>query len=134
MSKRPTEKAPEQLKTTPEKLTNQRSEKILSNLKKTKYKELFDIMDSDNDGIISANSIYIKGLAPKILEIIAPVLYEMEEFQFQLNFSEFQQALDRLVKVFLDSSMSLFLFYKQLLLSLPALCRRNITTSPDSPR
>lgn len=55
-------------------------------------------MDSDNDGIISANSIYIKGLAPKILEIIAPVLYEMEEFQFQLNFSEFQQALDRLVK------------------------------------
>ena len=61
----------------------------MDNLKKTKYREIFEALDSDNDGTISANSINIRALSPKILEIIAPVLYEMEEFKFELNLDEF---------------------------------------------
>lgn len=40
--------------------------------------EIFGSLDSDKDGIISSTKIDIKGVTPKILEIIAPVLYEME--------------------------------------------------------
>lgn len=48
-------------------------------MKKHKLIEIFSSLDSDNNGIISANEIDISKLEPSILEIFSPLLVEMEE-------------------------------------------------------
>ena len=77
---------------------NQNSEKIIKDLKSQRLREIFDSLDSDKDGWISSSKIAVRAVSPKILEVIAPVLYEMEEFNFSLNFYEFADALERLIK------------------------------------
>ena len=46
---------------------------------------LFSELDSDQDGLISPKRINIEGIHEDILEIIMPVLFEMEEMNIELN-------------------------------------------------
>lgn len=40
--------------------------------------EIFEYMDQDGDGLISAQSINISGLNQEVLKILTPLLEEME--------------------------------------------------------
>ncbi len=61
------------------------TEKIFDNMLKTRLEEIFEVLDSDEDGQISANKIDIKHLSTYALEIFAPLLCEMEEVSLELD-------------------------------------------------
>lgn len=54
---------------------------------------LFSELDSDQDGYISPKRINIETINEDILEIIMPVLFEMEEMNIELNLVDFSKAI-----------------------------------------
>eukprot|EP00349_Pseudokeronopsis_sp_Brazil_P010364 CAMPEP_0202980358 /NCGR_PEP_ID=MMETSP1396-20130829/86303_1 /ASSEMBLY_ACC=CAM_ASM_000872 /TAXON_ID= /ORGANISM="Pseudokeronopsis sp., Strain Brazil" /LENGTH=70 /DNA_ID=CAMNT_0049720293 /DNA_START=1259 /DNA_END=1471 /DNA_ORIENTATION=+ len=69
---------------------------MVENQKKVRLNEIFDILDHDSDGYISASSIDVQTLPAEILEILSPVLCEMEELNQGLDRDEFVDAALRL--------------------------------------
>jgi len=57
---------------------------------------IFDKLDSDGDGQISAYRIDITSLEPDLLQILTPLLVEMEELGMSLDKKEFIDAASRL--------------------------------------
>ena len=57
---------------------------------------LFTELDSDQDGFISSKRICIDTIGEDLLEVIMPVLFEMEEMDIELNLSDFRKALANL--------------------------------------
>lgn len=74
------------------------STRIVENLLNRKISDLFDALDSDLDGMISANRIDIKNLEPKKLALLTPLLVEMEDLNLELDKENFTEAVKRLVK------------------------------------
>ena len=89
------------------KLIKQKSEKRktskLSN-KITDFKfeqtvnKIFDILDSDYDGEISAKRICITKLQPRKLTILAPLLIEMEDLGIAMDRVDFFQSVKNLIR------------------------------------
>jgi Ca2+-binding EF-hand superfamily protein len=77
--------------------------------KSEKFIEIFNKLDNDDDGLISANKISIEKLDEKILMMVSPVLIEMEEIGLELDFKQFNEALDKLYEVYFFTK---FLFSK----------------------
>jgi hypothetical protein len=65
-------------------------------MKIQRFSELFKLLDSDNDGQISANRIDISKLSPDLLEVLTPLFCEMEEMGQTLDEEEFIDAAGRL--------------------------------------
>jgi hypothetical protein len=82
-----------------QKMVNEKRSKILE--------ELFMLMDSDDDGLISATHIDISKVPMEALEIYAPFLAEMEELNIVLDLPIFLEASDKLVKVEFDAFIDL---------------------------
>ncbi len=78
---------------------NKKTDQIVEASKKLKLNEIFDIFDSDQDGIISAQKVDLHTLTPDILEIFSPLLCEMEEIGTTLDRDEFIDASLRLFEV-----------------------------------
>jgi hypothetical protein len=57
------------------------------------------MLDSDNDGLISAMKIDITPIETSLLEVMSPLLIELEEIGQPLDYSEFFDALNRLYEV-----------------------------------
>ena len=55
------------------KIVQEKSEELLDQKKARKFHEIFSVLDSDGDGIISAEKIDISQLSPNILEIFTPL-------------------------------------------------------------
>jgi hypothetical protein len=55
------------------------------------------MLDSDDDGLISAQKICIKTISIPVLEAFTPIFCEMEELNQELNFEEFFQASEKLL-------------------------------------
>ena len=64
---------------------NEYSDQLVKQLHKKRMAWLFSELDSDQDGLISPKRINIEGIHEDILEIIMPVLFEMEEMNIELN-------------------------------------------------
>jgi len=47
--------------------SSERSSSIVENVKRQKLEEIFQLMDTDEDGIISAQNIEISGLSTEVL-------------------------------------------------------------------
>jgi Ca2+-binding EF-hand superfamily protein len=65
-----------------------------------KLEEIFHQLDGDHDGVISASEINIKNVPIKVLEVISPLLIEMEDANLELTIEEFIIAADKFIKVF----------------------------------
>lgn len=74
------------------------STKIVENLLNKQIAEMFALLDSDLDGMISANRIDITKLDPKKLEMLTPLLVEMEDLNLELDLENFTEAVKRLSK------------------------------------
>lgn len=74
------------------------STRIVENLLNRKISDLFEQLDSDLDGMISANRINIGKLEPKKLALLTPLLIEMEELNLDLDKENFTHAVKRLIK------------------------------------
>ncbi len=68
-------------------------------MKKNAFRYIFTLMDSDEDGLISACKINILGLHVDVLQMLAPLLCEMEDVQVELDEEEFVEAIERLFNV-----------------------------------
>ena len=78
-------------------LYNQKSKDIIIKMKIKKYKELFSLLDSDNDGLISAEKIQLTKVEENVLKNIAPILEELNQTKKEINFKEFCIKLDKLM-------------------------------------
>lgn len=78
---------------------NENSRRICEQNEENKLLEIFQLLDSDGDGYISAQNIAVATVDADILQLISPVLYEMEDFSFTLTFGEFKEAVLCLFKV-----------------------------------
>jgi len=71
---------------------------MFEDLLEKRVSQLFEKMDSDRDGLISAMRIDVSEIEPTTLKIIAPLLIEMEEISVVLDFESFYNAISRLLK------------------------------------
>eukprot|EP00828_Plagiopyla_frontata_P024140 TRINITY_DN30821_c0_g1_i1.p2 TRINITY_DN30821_c0_g1~~TRINITY_DN30821_c0_g1_i1.p2 ORF type:complete len:193 (-),score=29.12 TRINITY_DN30821_c0_g1_i1:34-612(-) len=76
-------------------------------------KQIFEQFDSDGDGQISSKNIDISQIPNQILELLTPLLYELDEISESLNFEEFLQAVERLLKTFTINQKHQLLKYAQ---------------------
>lgn len=79
--------------------SNEKSTAIFETIKAKKIEEYFNLMDSDQDGEISASKIEISRLPIFVLEKLAPLLCEMEQMSLTLDFYNFHQAFLKLSNV-----------------------------------
>ena len=79
--------------------TNENSAVIVENQKRKRLEKIFQIMDSDGDGLITPNKIELEPLSTDVLEALAPLLIEMDQLNAELDFDLFYEAADRLIKV-----------------------------------
>ncbi|CAI2385688.1 unnamed protein product [Moneuplotes crassus] len=68
---------------------NKNSKKILSKTHTNKLVKIFEALDSDEDGYISAQKIELSNLSNKILDVITPLLLKIEEHELNINFEQF---------------------------------------------
>ena len=78
-------------------LFNQKSKDIIIKMKLKKYKELFTLLDSDQDGLISSNKIQLTKVNENVLKNISPILEELNQTKKEMNFKEFCIKLDKLM-------------------------------------
>ena len=60
------------------------------------FATIFEWLDSDRDGHISADKIDISLLSADLLEVLSPLFMEMEELSQALDAEEFIDAVGRL--------------------------------------
>ena len=75
------------------------SRDIVDVIVERKIDELFELLDSDRDGLISAVRINIEDLSKERLGIIAPLLAEMEEKRATFDFDSFSLSIKRLLSI-----------------------------------
>ncbi|KAM3135477.1 hypothetical protein pb186bvf_012333 [Paramecium bursaria] len=63
----------------------ERSQAIVLESRKKRLIELFNLLDSDGDGIISSQNIKLENLEPDVLLILQPILLELESFDIYMN-------------------------------------------------
>ncbi len=73
----------------------EKSYEIIYKLKIDKYKKLFDLLDSDNDGFISTKKIKLSVFDNNALEIFTPILEELQKKDLNMNFKDFCVAIDK---------------------------------------
>lgn len=78
---------------------SKKSEKILRNKLDTKLGEIFDLLDSNNDGIIQKSDIDFDLLGEEIAEMLFPLFEEIEEGE-NIKKSEFVDACHNLFDAF----------------------------------
>ncbi|CAD8174122.1 unnamed protein product [Paramecium pentaurelia] len=78
--------------------SSEKSNQIYEDKKRKVLEEIFTLLDSDGDGQISASSIEISGIQSEILQILAPLLCEMESIQAHLDLESFIEAANRLIQ------------------------------------
>jgi hypothetical protein len=65
--------------------------------------EIFEVMDDDHDGFVSAERINIEALPTDVLELFAPVLAQLEELGVSMNLETW---IDRATKHFQTLSIT----------------------------
>lgn len=82
----------------------------MEKVKVQRCRELFDQLDDDNDGYISAQKIDILHVNNYIIDIITPYLLEIESKGLILNFEQFLESISKFADKYLslDEKNSLF--------------------------
>ena len=76
--------------------TTEKSRAMVEERKIARFSDLFRLLDSDRDGLISAERIDVSGLEPEALGVLQLVFAELEETGLALNEDEFVDACYRL--------------------------------------
>ena len=76
---------------------SQKSKDIIMKTKQNKYKELFDLLDSNGDGFISSSQIQLTKIDQNVLKNISPILGELNQTNKKMDFKEFYVKVDKLL-------------------------------------
>ena len=76
---------------------NQKSKDIIMKMKYKKYRELFNLLDSNQDGFISSTKIKLTKIDENVLRNISPILEELNQSKRQMDFKEFCIKIDKLM-------------------------------------
>lgn len=74
------------------------SSNIVEEKKQSVFKAVFDSLDSDRDGVISAEKVDIESLDSEILKIISPMLINMEELAMEIDEQTFVYGMHEIYK------------------------------------
>ena len=66
-------------------------------MKHKKYKEIFNLLDSNQNGFISSSNIQLEKIDGNILNNISPILEELNQSKKKMNFKEFCLKIDKLM-------------------------------------
>jgi hypothetical protein len=77
----------------------EKSMKSILKMKIEKYKEVFDMLDSDKDGLISSKNIRLSALDSEMLYSLTPLLEEIQKKSLQMNFKDFCLHADKFLAV-----------------------------------
>ena len=100
---------PHQSASKPEGKTLGKSERIMKRIKYSRYKEIFDSLCPNSKAVISPETIQRSRVPGAVRKIIAPLVEELEELDETLNFHEFYDAMEILMKVLTPGDKSLLL-------------------------
>ena len=81
-------------------LFNQKSKDIILKVKNKKYKELFDLLDWNQEGLISYSKIQFAKINPNVLNTISPILEELNQSKKKIDYNEFCMKADKLLTNF----------------------------------
>jgi hypothetical protein len=70
----------------------------MQKIKVQRCKDLFETLDSDQDGYVSSQKIDISGVSNDIIDIITPLLLKLEQEALVLNYSDFYELLNGFAK------------------------------------
>ena len=76
---------------------NKKNKDNIMKIKLQKYKELFSLLDSNNDGFISNTEIKLTKVDKGVLRSISPLLEELKQTKKRMNFKEFCLKVDKLM-------------------------------------
>lgn len=89
---------------------NRKSGEIIQSKEKAVIDNLFNMMDTDGDGLISPERICIDSISTDQLRVISPLLFELEDLNQTLNRVEFIEAVTILLKRLTPQDKHLFAF------------------------
>ena len=72
-----------------------KSNNIISNAKHMKYKELFNTLDSDRDGLITSKKIKLSSLDYQNLISLTPILNELQYKGKEMDLNQFSDYIDK---------------------------------------
>lgn len=76
------------------------SKAIMDSIEHRRLVQVFNLLDGDGDGVISANRIDVEALEPRITKVIAPVLARLADMSdAQLEQEEFVTVIKKYAKV-----------------------------------
>lgn len=94
------EKKRNQIKISPLKNKTEYTQSLeIIQMKIIKYKEIFDIFDSDKDGLISSKNINLSTINQELLKAFTPILGELQKKEIKMNFKEFCIRVDKILLV-----------------------------------
>ena len=76
---------------------NQKSKDIIMKIKHKKYKEIFNLLDLNQEGFISNNNIQLTNIDETILKDISPILEELNQSKKKMSFKEFCIKIDKII-------------------------------------
>lgn len=81
--------------------------------RRNKIGEIFERLDSDQDGLISTEKMELKALSEELHEVFRPLFIELEQLQEPLNKDEFVDATNRLYETLNQHQKNLILRFNK---------------------
>lgn len=107
-----------------------RSDEILLKVKIDRFSEIFHQLNPDANRQIFYQNINVSEVDPNVLKIIMPLLVELEELNQPLNFEEFVDSMDNLLKTLNTAEKDVFLTkQKRKLEDSEAASKKSLSTS-----
>lgn len=72
---------------------SKKSQKMSNNRFEVECQKLFELLDSDNDGLISAERIDIDSIKPERLKVLFPILVQVENQNLTVSLAQFVEML-----------------------------------------
>lgn len=91
------EKREVQYKVAPKEALKESSDMVRS--KKVKiFREIFNLLDGNSDGVISSDKVSIESLSNELLKLVSPLLVNMEELQMEIDEPTFIVGMEEIYK------------------------------------
>lgn len=110
--------------------TNSKSERILQRVKVQRFLYLFKALNPNQENQIIGKNIAYTSLEPQLQELMKPFLEELVELDEPLNFEEFYDSMENLLKLLTPQEKAVFLGRKKQKETPPAKSTNKALPSP----